>query len=641
MRAIDQTDSWRRWLSLLFFGQARQINNGHPGQGSDNPDVLSDIARIFAQFFEDVDTVPSDVLVGLMVVRTQQKRQRVAKRIAARASSSSPVPPAQMHIEKRRPSLGSANSVDLPNYDSHNPTFEPGSSTTVVPQTPPPARDVTYPEISDIINIYQFAESIYGLPLYLFTNFLRGVAHVCCPGYRVPVTSAAVAVRTHIQPGWPCCCCFVGPSRNERTLSASGGGHEDLIHLSLENGLFISPYFVAFDHPSKSIVIAVRGTMSTADVLVDLHCDLAEIEVPGLEDGVKAYTHAGILKTARNIQRELERRGVLRDLVGTVGGRYGDYRIVVCGHSLGGVSTNHPYNARLLHSLLSFTHTGFLQGVATLLAYLLRTSSYPNTIVYAYSPPGCMITAEAMPYFETFCTSVVLGSDVVPRLNRNTVENLKVEITRAVRKCQRHKLEVIGGFLWGECCGGKVWGDDEEEEARLTEEDFLEEGGEDGEAEERIKLWDEDGAVGRAGKHLATFLPGRILYFRKERTVAEDGWDPTRISMDSDGVGGRRSRRGSMAGAGGVGWFGGVGTRFLSGVLTAPVKWWRWRRKKKTGVKDTYRPVWAGALEFQEVVISLTMGADHMPNNLRTVLDRVELAGVTMDPGRPLPGFGY
>ncbi|KAJ3032431.1 hypothetical protein HDV00_007539 [Rhizophlyctis rosea] len=408
--------------------------------------------------------------------------------------------------------------------------------------------------------MYQFAESIYGLPLYLVTNFLRGVAHMCCPGFRIPVTSASVAVRTHIAFGLPSLC---GGSRTHAAdiLTASGGAHEDLVHLSLKNGLFISPYYVALEHPSKT-----------------------QIDIPGLPDGVPAFTHAGMLRTAKNIKNDLERRGILRDLVGA--------------------------------------------GVATLLAYLLRTTSHPNTIVYAYSPPGCMITAEALPYFETFCTSIVLGSDLVPRLSRATVENLKHEVARAVRSCDRHKLEVIGGFLWSECCGGAVvqtpraaLGDAEMAvEHVVAVEEELE--GDEGETVGFLN-GEDSGSSSRTrmeGKHPATYLPGRILYFRKERAWGSENSD--RASTDSV-----HRHTPDLS---------------ISSILLAPFRWWKMKRERRlSGRRDTYRPVWAHAGEFQEIVISLTMGQDHMPNNLMTVMERVERVGVSMGREEVLPGVAY
>ena len=57
------------------------------------------------------------------------------------------------------------------------------------------------------------------------------------------------------------------------------------------------PKFMIFnDETSKSIVLAVRGTYSLADVIVDIICDE--------EKFLDGYAHRGILKGANRIMKE-------------------------------------------------------------------------------------------------------------------------------------------------------------------------------------------------------------------------------------------------------------------------------------------------------------------------------------------------
>ncbi|KAJ3295142.1 hypothetical protein HK104_002952 [Borealophlyctis nickersoniae] len=623
--SIDHAAEWRRWLSILCFGHAR-VKNVTPSPGSsaaDDPDVLTDVARVFAEFFADAVTVPSDILVGLILLRRKQKQRRVEALLSGereRHSRASGDRIPLMQTDRRR-SIGEESGVGL--LSSHGLASRASEHGTRVSGTShglgsassilsanDNARPATYEEIANIIDVYQFAESIYGLPLYIFTNFMRGLLHVFCPRYRPPVDSAATAVRTHIEPGCGCAC-FASSTISD-TMGASGGAHADLVHLSMKNGLFVSPYVVCFHHSSRTVVIAVRGTLSTADILVDLNCDLAEIRVPGLAEGVKAYTHSGMLRTARNIKSDLENRGFLREMLLEAGSPYRDYKLVVCGHSLGG-------------------------GVASLLGFLLRTNGYSNTIVYAYAPPGCMVTAAAIPYFETFCTSIVLGADVVPRLNRNTVERLKVQCNAAIRKCDRPKLQVLGSFLLAECfgvpwqrrksIGGGQWEEVEDGGADGEWRDLERGSGEEEEEEgldDACRLWGEGDRVGRAGGHPTTYLPGRILYFRKERQDEEVEADEEGDEAGDDGGWDERER-------------------YVQGW--GPIGWWRRRQRRATRrlgagfARDVYRPVWARPEDFQDIVISVSMGADHMPHNLRTVLDKME--GIGKAGGSLLTGVSY
>ena len=52
-------------------------------------------------------------------------------------------------------------------------------------------------------------------------------------------------------------------------------------------------------------------------------------------------------------------------------------------------------------------------GTASVLAFLLRRL-YPDTVCYAYSPPGCVFNAAAAEASRSFVTSVTFGEDFDP-----------------------------------------------------------------------------------------------------------------------------------------------------------------------------------------------------------------------------------
>jgi len=83
------------------------------------------------------------------------------------------------------------------------------------------------------------------------------------------------------------------------------------------------------DHRTKSIVIAVRGTMSVTDAIIDLLFD----PIPFTEVHPKMMSHKGILSGAREIFKRSA------PTLAKMLTRLHDYKIVVCGHSLGGGTT--------------------------------------------------------------------------------------------------------------------------------------------------------------------------------------------------------------------------------------------------------------------------------------------------------------
>ncbi|KAJ3060975.1 hypothetical protein HDU98_003097, partial [Podochytrium sp. JEL0797] len=260
-------------------------------------------------------------------------------------------------------------------------------------------------DMREIIHFSQYAESIYGLPLHMitnWTNFTRTLQHLCVPrscfsfssSASAPPLSVAENVRNHLgKPGWPFCCVAEHAPRER---------HKDLLAISLENGLFRSPYMVCLDHEFHKVVVAVRGTMSTADVLVDLNCDVTPLTLPTTPP-LHTKTHSGMLQTAHYIHQDIT--GLLESLLLHPSSEYKHYHLLVCGHSLGA-------------------------GVAALLTHLIKSTT-PGLAAgrvkcVAYSPPGCVATRESnRAYFEEFVTSVVLGDDAVPRLSRGAVERLQ------------------------------------------------------------------------------------------------------------------------------------------------------------------------------------------------------------------------
>lgn len=108
-----------------------------------------------------------------------------------------------------------------------------------------------------------------------------------------------------------------------------------LIHFSPLNDLFRAPYLISLDHDWDAIVIAIRGTYSASDLLVDLKLD-SEILDESLDESHKYQVHSGFFKTAQNIVNDIVTHNILKDIVKS-DARASNYHIVVCGHSLGAV----------------------------------------------------------------------------------------------------------------------------------------------------------------------------------------------------------------------------------------------------------------------------------------------------------------
>lgn len=189
---------------------------------------------------------------------------------------------------------------------------------------------------------------------------------------------------------------------------------------------------MSIDRRLGAVVIAVRGTLSIGDILVDLYLKEQTIEWQSGPETKTAVTHYGMYKIAETIFNELKENNVFSEMENR---GLETFPVICTGHSLGA-------------------------GVATLLAFLIRNdptlsgSSYPRlpghtlgvherTVALGYATPGCIISAPGVSYFRTFTTSIVLGDDVVSRLSHRSIHDLRLCIVRELSVCDLRKISVL------------------------------------------------------------------------------------------------------------------------------------------------------------------------------------------------------
>jgi sn1-specific diacylglycerol lipase len=154
--------------------------------------------------------------------------------------------------------------------------------------------------------------------------------------------------------------------------------------------------------------------------------------------------------------------------------------------------------------------------VATVLAILLRQRYSPRIDVrcFAYSPPGATLCATGSDYAADFVTSLIIGYDMVPRLNMRTLRAFKREMTLALSGTTQSKYIINGGPLATLYLCGKVnpwWLDDESEKAAIDPPAIA--------ARRRASVSDKTllsatasaaKPVAELGRHM--FVPGRVVH---------------------------------------------------------------------------------------------------------------------------------
>lgn len=182
---------------------------------------------------------------------------------------------------------------------------------------------------------------------------------------------------------------------------------EDVIYCSFQTGVERCPYAIVVDKTKKTIVLAVRGTFSLESFATDLSIrpellDNYRDRCEGLTHPSVAgeYCHSGMLKCAFTIYDDLQQLGILDELLLSEKARFPEFELVITGHSLGA-------------------------GVAAILGIFLRTK-FLTLRCLCFAPPGCVLSERAAA--QDFITSYVLGVDLVPRLSLHSIEGLRDDV---------------------------------------------------------------------------------------------------------------------------------------------------------------------------------------------------------------------
>ncbi len=155
--------------------------------------------------------------------------------------------------------------------------------------------------IAEAARFMPLAQSMYTWMIYLVEHRLLGVVRL---GYLI--------LRR--------CACFCPSPRDKLrydfpwephmiALQELSGLHaEDIIFASFKQSIVALPYMISVDNEWRSIVIAIRGTLSMESVLADMAIRPEELSAIGEKhgfDGEGKYCHRGILKSSEWIYADL------------------------------------------------------------------------------------------------------------------------------------------------------------------------------------------------------------------------------------------------------------------------------------------------------------------------------------------------
>ncbi|NXD73098.1 DGLA lipase, partial [Eolophus roseicapillus] len=374
-----QASSWTRRLKVFLCCTRTKDSQS---------DAYSEIAYLFAEFFRDLDIVPSDIIAGLVLLRQRQRAKRNA--VLDEANNDILAFLSGMPVTRNTKYLDLKNAQEMQRY-----------------------KEVCYYML--------FALAAYGWPIYLMRKPTCGLCRLarscscCCLCPSRPRYAPSVTIEED-----NCCGCNAIAIR--RHFLDENMTSVDIVYTSCHDAVYETPFYVAVDHDKKKVVISIRGTLSPKDALTDLTGDAERLPVEG---------HHGTW---------LGHKGK-RDTFGGCGLTFhSELHFLFCGFCFQGRGTKHYGLIVVGHSLGA--------GTAAILSFLLRPQ-YPSLKCFAYSPPGGLLSEDAMEYSKEFVTAVVLGKDLVPRqvekIGLSQLEGFRRQLLDVLQRSNKPKWRIIVG----------------------------------------------------------------------------------------------------------------------------------------------------------------------------------------------------
>ena len=426
---------------------------GGPSQQSSS--CLSDVSLVLSDFFDSgvdgdeegfLDVTPSDILVGLSVLATEQRLQKRARLQQLEQSRQEDTYDVEIGQEAGSSTVLSSISLATGYVDLDDEVLETaeddkeieygddGSHATRKENVDVGASGKSE-RVQAIRLIRDDSEATANFSTYARKRLVKGNPVDCLAilegAHYMRLAQAVYGhmmyFKTHkcsapcslVAGVLACRACRWGDDRpavigdnlcrlNE--LSLVGVAHlkvEDVIYCSFRTGVEQCPYSIVADRLKKTIVITVRGTLSLEALATDLSIrpellDDFRDRCEGLNHPSIAgeYCHSGMLKCALTIYDDLQRHKLLNTLLLAEKPQFPNFELVCTGHSLGA-------------------------GVAAILGIFLR-NQFPNMRCLCFAPPGCVLSERAAA--QDFITSYVLDVDIVPRLSLHSIECLRDDV---------------------------------------------------------------------------------------------------------------------------------------------------------------------------------------------------------------------
>ncbi|SJX62489.1 uncharacterized protein SRS1_13337 [Sporisorium reilianum f. sp. reilianum] len=223
---------------------------------------------------------------------------------------------------------------------------------------------------------------------------------------------------------------------------------DDVLHADIQtldaDADYSPTFYIVRDYVRKVVCVAVRGTQSFSDIIVDLELQTEEIELPQVQPtpGEEFRCHAGIWRAAKALVSPSSKLfATLRQALAENEG----FGIMFCGHSLGGAIAS----AAALLLAEYFIPDGAEPDAGTWVTNMssglparrpIRAVSFASPVIMTAD-----LASRAALGSVPLVTTVVLGSDVIPRVGHGQVRELRRVLGALSRVRRRHAMASTEG----------------------------------------------------------------------------------------------------------------------------------------------------------------------------------------------------
>ncbi len=223
---------------------------------------------------------------------------------------------------------------------------------------------------------------------------------------------------------------------------------DDVLHADIQtldaDADYSPTFYVVRDYVRKVVCVAVRGTQSFSDIIVDLELRTEEIELPQVQPtpGEEFRCHAGIWRAAKAlVSPQSKLFATLRQALAENEG----FGVMFCGHSLGGAIAS----AAALLLAEYFIPDGAEADSGTWVTNMSSGLPARRPIrAVSFASPVTMtadLAARAAKGSVPLVTAIVLGSDIIPRVGHGQIRELRRVLGALSRVRRRHAMSSSEG----------------------------------------------------------------------------------------------------------------------------------------------------------------------------------------------------